>query len=345
MIRLGPLAFGRLQRYAPFLWWLGWFAIAWLTLVIALDLAPLVAEHWPIALAMLFGSYIAGSTPMGGGTVGFPMLVLLFDGPASLGRGFSFCIQSIGMSSAAIFILCSRKPLVVRTLLWAAAGSTVATPLALVLLVPLASEAAVKLIFACIWGGFGIITLVKLREMLRFEGIPRLSRPTEAAAGLIAGLIGGVASALTGVGIDMVLYTVLVLLFRAELRAAVATSVLIMAYTSLIGALCTAALGGLSEEVFAHWVAAAPVVLVGAPLGALIMHIIPRGPTLVIVSALCLFQLLYACIVVLDTFAGWLGVAVAVLAMNAIFHLLYERGRRIHARRVSLPSDQRLGAL
>jgi hypothetical protein len=35
---------------------------------------------------MAFGSYVAGSTPMGGGTVGFPILVLLFDLPATLGR-------------------------------------------------------------------------------------------------------------------------------------------------------------------------------------------------------------------------------------------------------------------
>ena len=37
-----------------------------------------LVDHWGIALAMAIGSYAAGSTPMGGGTVGFPVLVLLF---------------------------------------------------------------------------------------------------------------------------------------------------------------------------------------------------------------------------------------------------------------------------
>lgn len=345
---MSPLASGargRVQRYAPFLWWVAWFLLAWLTVVAALDLAPTVAEHWPIAAAMLFGSYIAGSTPMGGGTVGFPVLVLLFDGPASLGRGFSFCIQAVGMSSATLFILCGHKPLIIRTLLWAGLGATVVVPLSLVYLVPLVGDAGVKLTFACIWGGFGILTLVKLRQLLSFEGAPMLSGRTEAGAGLAIGLIGGAAAALTGVGIDMVLYTVLVLLFRVELRAAIATSVVIMAYTSLLGAFWSAALGRIDAEVFANWIAAAPVVLIGAPLGSLLLRVIPRGPTLILVSLLCLLQLVYACAHTVRTPLGWAGVIGAVLAMNLVFHGLYTKGARLHAARQRLPGDQRFGAL
>ena len=71
--------------------------------------------HWPIALAMSLGSYFAGSTPMGGGTVGFPVLVMLQGEPSGMGRDFGFAIQSIGMFSASIFIWSqgysgSRKP-------------------------------------------------------------------------------------------------------------------------------------------------------------------------------------------------------------------------------------------
>ena len=40
-----------------------------------------------IALAMAIGSYAAGSTPMGGGTVGFPVLVCSLAAP-TLGRDF-----------------------------------------------------------------------------------------------------------------------------------------------------------------------------------------------------------------------------------------------------------------
>jgi len=39
---------------------------------------------------------------MGGGSVGFPILVLLLGEPARLGRDFSFAVQSLGMGCAAL---------------------------------------------------------------------------------------------------------------------------------------------------------------------------------------------------------------------------------------------------
>ena len=70
--------------------WLALFYLAWLTVIVVGHHGQTLREHWPIALAMAFGSYVAGSTPMGGGTVGFPILVLLLKLPATLGRDFSF---------------------------------------------------------------------------------------------------------------------------------------------------------------------------------------------------------------------------------------------------------------
>lgn len=80
--------------------------------------------------SMALGSYVAGSTPMGGGTVGFPILVLLFEMPARLGRDFSFAVQSVGMVSAAIFILARRQVLAWSMLKGAMLGAVIGTPLA-----------------------------------------------------------------------------------------------------------------------------------------------------------------------------------------------------------------------
>ena len=56
--------------------------IACLVLWVALVTRPgawlLALAHWPMALVMLGGSLVAGSTPMGGGTIAFPALVLGF---------------------------------------------------------------------------------------------------------------------------------------------------------------------------------------------------------------------------------------------------------------------------
>lgn len=320
-----------LRRLMPFWWWLFWFYCAWATIVIVGGLWEQVVGHWPIAAAMAAGSYVAGSTPMGGGTIGFPILVLLFDQPASLGRNFSYCVQSIGMSSATVFLLASRSRIAWRFLAWCALGSLVTLPLTAVYVVPAVSDTAVKLLFACIWAGFGVMTLYKLRDLVRSHHVPRCRNALDAGLGLASGLVGGVASGLTGVGIDMILYTLLVLVYRSDLRVAIGTSVMIMAINSLWGVLISGSMGRLTPEVFHNWLAAAPIVAVGAPLGALMMTIISRAKTLFFVSILCVLQFGWTCWDERSAL-GWAGAAgafAAVLALNLAFHFMYRLGERM----------------
>jgi uncharacterized membrane protein YfcA len=316
-------------QWIPWLLWAFGFLAAWALLVIANGGAARVAAHWPISVAMALGSYIAGSTPMGGGTIGFPVLVLFFDQPADFGREFSFLIQSIGMTSASIFILCSRRTVAWGVLPWAAGASALSLVATHYWLFPLVSDAAVKLTFAGIWGGFGVVTLVKLRQLLAHHHAPTLGQRSDMLLGVAGGLIGGVASGLTGVGVDMVVYTLLVLVYRADLRAAISTSVILMAWNSLVGTLLTFADGGVEPEVFSNWMAASPIVLLGAPFGAWVMTRIRRGPTLLFVSTLCILQLVWTLSRVEATPPILLLMAAAVVGLNVLFHLLYAYGRRL----------------
>ncbi|MCA9134767.1 MAG: sulfite exporter TauE/SafE family protein, partial [Planctomycetales bacterium] len=118
-----------LKSMWPFGLWLAVFYCVWLSLVIGGGQWSTVQAHWPIALAMAMGSYVAGSTPMGGGTVGFPVLVLMLDMPASLGRNFGLAVQSIGMVSASVYIFSARRPLDWGLLRPALLGAVVGTPL------------------------------------------------------------------------------------------------------------------------------------------------------------------------------------------------------------------------
>lgn len=319
-----------LRRLMPFWWWLFWFYCAWATIVIVGGLLDELLAHWPIALAMAAGSYVAGSTPMGGGTIGFPILVLLFDQPASLGRNFSYCVQSIGMSSATVFLLANRSVIAWRFLALCTLGSAISMPLTALYLVPIVPDTAVKLLFACIWAGFGVMTLYKLRDLVRAHHVPHCRGSLDVGLGLASGLIGGVATGLTGVGIDMVLYTLLVLVYRSDLRVAIGTSVIIMAINSLLGVLISGSLGRISPEVFYNWIAAAPIVALGAPLGALMMTIISRAKTLFFVSILCLAQFVWTCWEERAAlgWAGALGALLAVAALNALFHFMYRLGER-----------------
>lgn len=318
--------------------WLAAFYGIWAFLVFVQDYWPLAVQHWPIAAAMAFGSYFAGSTPMGGGTVGFPVLVLLFHGPASLGRDFSFAVQSVGMTSASIFIMSRRQAVAWPMLRWAMVGSLVGTPLGLYFIAPLVSGLVVKVLFAVIWASFAVMTLVKLREVAGLTGITPLPDRFHRTSGLLVGFFGGAcAAALTGVGIDMVIYAVLVLLCRADLKIAIPTSVILMAFTSLVGIATRNLQGTLNPETFGNWLAAAPVVALGAPFGAFIVNRIGRTPTLIVVALLCLGQFVWTCVEEWPNL-GIVGLALAVggvLLFNLGFHLLHRSGLAVRDGRMA----------
>ena len=149
------------SRYFPvrsrlFVLWLLGFAGAWLWLMVSGGHWAALRDHWGIAVAMALGSYFGASTPMGGGAVGFPVLVLLFGEPAAVGRDFSLAIQSAGMASASLYIFATRSRVAWSILGWSVAAGAVVVPLATVLLVPALPPLVVKLLFAVIWAGFGI---------------------------------------------------------------------------------------------------------------------------------------------------------------------------------------------
>ncbi len=321
-------------RASLFYCWLVAFFGVWLALVVTLQLWGAVRDHWPIALAMAFGSYIAGSTPMGGGTVGFPVLVLFFDQPGSLGRNFGLAVQSIGMVSASIFIFSTRRPIDWQMLRPALLGSLVGTPFGAMFVAPVVPDLSVKLVFAVVWCSFGVLHLVKLTELVAAKGESDKLHRHAGKIGFCVGLLGGIVSSVTGVGSDMMLYATLVLLFSADLKVAIPTSVIVMAFTSVVGILTNLGLAQIwperfqvDPEVFGNWIAAAPVVACGAPLGAYVVEQISRKPTLVIVSVLCIAQ--YVWTLFSENVTGWalICAVVAVLLVNGVFHLLYTWGR------------------
>ncbi len=329
-----PSRCGVLRRMWPFGLWLIVFYSGWLLLVSAGGHWKTVQSHWPIALAMSFGSYIAGSTPMGGGSVGFPVLVLLFELPGALGRNFGLAVQSIGMVSASIYIVSARRPLDLSLLKPALFGALIGTPLGAAFAAPFVPDLWVKLTFAIVWCSFGIMHLMKLNELVSNQGESDRWRSWDRSIGLAIGIAGGVVSSITGVGIDMIVYATMVLLYRADLKISIPTSVVLMAFTSVIGIASNVVLSRINPvlyavdpEVFANWLAAAPVVAVGAPFGAIVVNLISRKPTLIIVSTLCILQFVWT--IVQERVSGLVlaGAVLAVLTVNAAFHLLYHWGR------------------
>jgi uncharacterized membrane protein YfcA len=323
------------SRLLPFYLWLAAFYAAWLVLVIGGGFAETALRHWPMAVAMAAGSYVAGSTPMGGGTVGFPVLVLLMDLPASLGRDFSFAIQSIGMTSASIYILCKRQELEWPMLRTACLGALVGTPLGVYFVAPLASDLFIKLLFASMWCSFGLLHLRRINEITSYEGMTPHDVSFDHRVGFAVGLLGSLlVSSVTGVGVDMLIYMVLVLWCHADLKIAIPTSVILMAFTSLVGIACKLALGDVQPGTFENWLAAAPVVAIGAPLGAMVVSRVGRRPTLIVVSILCVLQFFWTLVHERAALTAWsvtaalLGVALFLL----VFQDMYRHGYRLARR-------------
>ena len=307
--------------------YVGAFYAAWIVLAFGFGYWEQVRAHWPISVVMTFGSVVAGSTPMGGGTVAFPFLVLVFGQPPALGRNFGLAIQALGMTSAMIFIYCRAVPVQWGILRWTSAGAALGLAAGTFLVAPHVASATVKLLFSCLWMSFAILTLAKNQEICSLKSNPKLPAAATRNVGLIVGLAGGITTALIGVGVEMMLYTCLVLLYRCDLKIAVPTAVSAMAVASVLGTALHLGMGDIEREVFYNWMAAGPIVVFGAPAGTFLVSVIPRIRTLYFVSVLCVIQFVWTLYQVKPTAGQWAFVAVAMIVAVMGFYSLYRAGR------------------
>lgn len=303
------------------------FLAVWVVLMLGFGLFPEVIRQWRMGVVMILGSMVAGSTPMGGGAVAFPFLVFWLKIPPESARNFSLVIQALGMTSAMIFILCRRVPIKGRLLVWATIGAAGGMAVGTLAVAPHIAPNFVKLIFACLWMSFAILTIARNREFCSLAGSLPIENRDAMRAGLVVGLVGGIIASIIGVGVEMALYTVVVLLYRTDLKIAVPTAVSAMAMASVMGVAGHIAIGDISRDVVMKFLAAAPIVIFGAPIGTYIVSVIPRVRTLYVISVLCVLQFVWTMYSLERTKAEWTFVAIAIILASALFYLMYRRGR------------------
>jgi uncharacterized membrane protein YfcA len=199
----------------------------------------------------------------------------------------------------------------------------------------MASDLFIKLLFASMWCSFGLLHLRRINEITSYEGMTPHDVSFDHRVGFAIGLLGGLTIAsITGVGIDMMIYMVLVLWCHADLKIAIPTSVVLMAFTSLVGISVKLLIGDLQPGTFENWLAAAPVVAVGAPFGALVVSRIGRRPTLIVVSFLCLLQFGWTLVHERQSLSAWslsaavLGVVLFLLIFQDMYRHGYQLARR-----------------
>lgn len=300
--------------------------IAWLVAVLAADELGRVADHWESTITMIFGSFLAGSSPEGGGAVAFPIFTKVLDAPAAVARTFSLSIQAVGMTVASIVILLTR-----RTIEWRAFG--VAVPLGIVgFFVGLfalgnqdelfwgfrVSPAYAKVTFTITLAAMAYLMFVVLRSP--DKGADRCAIwNTRVTVGLAAAaFIGGAITSLTGTGVNVMLFLFIVLMAGLHPRVGVPTSILTMAALSIVGFVTLSLIHGQFDigfdsageiisvgdrvavtpleagraDLFGFWLAAVPVVVWGAPLGTWVVHILHERRLIIFVGVLAFAEVM-----------------------------------------------------
>jgi uncharacterized membrane protein YfcA len=269
---------GRALRFNAVL--AGMILLGWLVLGGSLARHSLVA-NWPAAVTMVFGSIVGGGTSEGGGAVAFPVFTKVLHIPPAEARLFAFAIQSIGMGAASLSILYQKIPIDRRVLPWAGPAGVAGLVVGTYTVAPLIPAPLVRIAFTVMLSSLGVALLVLNRNDRgqRHAHMP-IFGPREKILLMVAGFAGGMVSALIGCGENIVVFMVMVLLFRVSEKVVTPTTVLLMTIVT-IPAFCLHVflLGDFSPQVEGYWLAAVPVVVVGAPLGALLSSRMSRRAT------------------------------------------------------------------
>ncbi|WP_331755431.1 TSUP family transporter (plasmid) [Streptomyces sp. NBC_00846] len=229
-----------------------------------------LAENWRVALTMVFGSLVGGGTSEGGGAVAFPILTKVLSVPPDQARTFTFAIQSVGMTAASLSLLLCKVPVERRAVFYGSVAGVPGVVLSATLLAPLVPLPTIRALFTMLLVALAVALFIQLRQRgyRRNAAIPVWTR-RERNLVLIGGFAGGVVSGVVGVGENCVMFLLLVLLFRISEKVATPTTVVMMTVVSIAAFLTHVFVNeDFTGPVVGYWVAAAPVVAVGAPLGA-----------------------------------------------------------------------------
>lgn len=235
-----------------------------------------VFPDWLIAPIMAFGSFVAGSTFLGGGAVAFPALTKILSVDPITAKSFSLAIQAVGMSAASLYIISRVRNLpfgfMALYLAGAAAGFFVSFAFIEANVPAVDLRIAFTLFLLCF-----LVVYLFTRHSHNVSVETHLENTyRDIFITLFGGVLGGLIAGLLGSGADLVGFCLLALYFRIEIIRATQISVILMAASSIIGlTLKFLFFGGVEQQVFDLWVVAAPVVLFGAPLGAAMCRRIP----------------------------------------------------------------------
>jgi uncharacterized membrane protein YfcA len=258
-----------------------------------------VYPNWLIGPIMVFGSFVAGSTFLGGGAIAFPALTKILAVDPITAKSFSLAIQSVGMSSASLYILSRVRNLPYSFMALYLAGASFGLVVSFAFIearVPAVDLRISFTLFLLCFLAVYLFTRHSHNESTRSH-LEKTYR--DILITLIGGFLGGLVSALIGTGANLIGFCILALYFRLDIIRATQVSVILMAVSSIIGVgLKVLYFGGMGQQVLNLWLVAVPVVLFGAPLGAAVCRRIPPRLLLIFICTIVLVDVISTIVLV-----------------------------------------------
>jgi len=332
------------------------------------------SEYYPMTIGMMLGSFVAGSTPLGGGVVGFPVAVLVLGFESPQGRDFAVLIQAVGMNAAAFLIL-YLKPHMVHPMMILYSISFGTLGCIVGLLFPIDAY-ALSLTFVIYIGTFALVYGYKTEIWEKTENagdeahqrgdLAPPSTPTSATTGAVptleiqyeiphplfdassakgdgrrlwrsramlalAGVIGGLLTSQLGSGSDCILYVFGTFVWNKldtgeppiQESRLTATTVVVMGAMSSITVALRMADNAIDHEVYLCWLAAAPIVALGAPIGSIVLRPSMEGTLRKVFYALVVVQIgVFGAVIIQVDPVGWalLGGALSLTTGGILTH-------------------------
>lgn len=242
------------------------------------NLFAILSENLAVMITMIFGSFVAGSSPEGSASIAFPVFTLYLGIAPDVARNFAFAIQSIGMTAATIYILNKKITLDWNYIIYVSVGGLFGLLFGTYYFVPYIQPILAKLIFVSLWLAFGIVLYLENRKETRiiYDRIIWFSQSDRINL-ILFGFIGGGISSLFGTGINIFTFCFLVIYYKVNEKVATPSSIVIMTIETIAGfALHALVIKDISQESYDMWLSCIPIVIFFAPLGAYVVNKISR---------------------------------------------------------------------
>lgn len=322
-----------------------WLAIAmlvWVSLFITFNDLAFLFEHWFYPVIMILGAFVAGVTPEGGGVVAFPVLNIFIGIERTLARDFSLMIQSIGMTSASIFILThsSNNIRVYKPMLWLIPVAFIGFVIGMKTLQNIPVY-IIQALFLSLIATFAVAYYLSDHRGTKDD--LQLKKTSDYVIAVPVLFLGGMCASLFGTGADIILYTLLVTRFGMKEKVATHMSIMMMAGISILGYAYRYLIDdGLTQYQVQTWLCAYPVVLFMAPLGAYVLKNLDKEWMLKFICVLNIGQILYFNLYK-PSFDKFIWSAIFTVALSLIFYMVMRRlvnKRKLETLNVPLAENQ-----